>query len=133
MTAPEGLITIQSRHDADETADRFRAAVHQAGLAVFAEVDHGRAAAEVGMPLRPTLVILFGNPRAGTPLMQLKQTAGIDLPLKVLIWQAKDGGVFLSYNDARWITERHALGPGADAPAAAMAGGIAKLAQAATA
>jgi uncharacterized protein (DUF302 family) len=133
MTVPEGLITTRSRYGMDETAGRFRAAVEHAGLSIFAEVDHAGAAAKVDMPLRPTLLLMFGNPRAGTPLMQLQQTAGIDLPLKVLIWQGDDGAVSASYTDPHWIAARHALGPGAEAPVTAMASGIAKLVQAATA
>ena len=127
-----GLISRRSQHDTPETLRRLRAAIEGAGLMVFAEVDHGQNAVEVDMPLRPTRLILFGHPRSGTLLMQLGQTAGIDLPLKALIWDDPDGATWLSYNDPQWIAERHHLGEGARAPVGAMSAAIAKLAEAAT-
>jgi uncharacterized protein (DUF302 family) len=133
MTNPAGLITTPSRYDAEETARRLRAALEQAKITLFSEIDHRQNAIDVGMPLRPTLLLLFGNPRGGTPLMQLNQTAGIDLPLKALIWEGEDGATQLSYDDPRWIAERHGLGPRADALVAGLSEGLAKLAQAATA
>jgi uncharacterized protein (DUF302 family) len=133
MAEQTGLITRASRHDAAETALRLRAAVASAGLTVFAEIDHRRNAQEVGMSLRPTLLMIFGAARGGTPLMQASQTAGIDLPLKALIWEDEQGKAWLSYNDPEWIAARHGLGAAAAAAVAAMAAGLARLAEAATA
>ncbi len=129
----DGLISIPSRHDVAETARRFRAAVQAAGLTIFAEVDHGQNAIDVGLTLRPTLLLIFGNPRGGTPLMQARQQAGIDLPFKALIWQDEAGQTWLTYNDARWIADRHGLGAVIDTAVAAIIAGMEKLSSAATA
>jgi uncharacterized protein (DUF302 family) len=128
--APAGLTTVTSRFGPKETADRFAAAVTAKGLTLFARVDHAAGAQAVGMELRPTEVLLFGNAKGGTPLMQAQQTAGIDLPLKALIWRDAGGKTFLSYNDPSWIAERH----GIDAPAvvSALTNVLAGLAKAAT-
>jgi uncharacterized protein (DUF302 family) len=99
---------------------------------VFARVDHAAGAAAVGMTLRPTEVVLFGNARGGTPLMAEQQTAGIDLPLKFLVWQDEAGKTWLSYNEPDWIAHRHGLGAASDAPRHAMTGLLAALAKAAT-
>ena len=81
-----------------------------AGLLVFARIDHGANASEIGAPLRPTELLIFGNPKGGTPLMQDRQISGIDLPVKALAWEDGEGIVWLSCNDAHWIAERHGLG-----------------------
>ena len=104
-----GLITVASRFSARETMDRLIAAVTSAGLHVFARIDHAANAAQVGMELRPTEVLIFGNPRGGTPLMQDRQTAGIDLPVKALVWEDEEGKVWLTYNEAAWLAARHEL------------------------
>ena len=132
MAAP-GLITLRSRHGPEETMNRFEAAVRGRGLTVFAHVDHAAGAAAVGLPLHPTEVILFGNARGGTPLMQSAQTIGIDLPLKALVWQDAGGATFLSYNDPAWLAQRHGVGQEADAAVTAMAAALDGLARAATA
>jgi uncharacterized protein (DUF302 family) len=106
----EGLVSIQSRFAAKETMDRLEAALRANGVSIFARIDHAAGAAAVGANLRPTEVLIFGNPRAGTPLMQAEQTIGIDLPLKVLVWQDALGVVRLSYNDPKWLAQRHGLG-----------------------
>ena len=99
---------------------------------VFARIDHTDGAAKVGLPLRPTELVLFGHAKGGTPLMQDRQTAGIDLPLKALAWEDADHKVWLTYNDAAWIAQRHGLGP-ASAPAVqAIAAGLAAAANTAT-
>jgi len=113
-----GLITTASRHSAAETLARLRAALKQRELTVFAQVDHAAGAASVGLVLRPTTVVIFGNPKGGTPLMQEAQTTGIDLPLKMLVWEDGFGRAQVSYNDVAWIAQRHGLGA-AGAPAAA--------------
>jgi uncharacterized protein (DUF302 family) len=107
---PDGLISIASQHSAHDTVERLIAALAKRGLTVFARVDHAAGAASVGLPLRPTEVVLFGNPKGGTVLMQDQQTAGIDLPLKVLIWEDAAGKAWLAYNDPYWIKQRHGLG-----------------------
>ena len=132
MDPANGLVSQKSAYDAAETARRFYAAVEQAGMAIFASVDHGRAAATAGLELGPCIVMLFGNPRAGTLLMQLNPETGIDLPLKALIWTDRDGDTWLGWNDPAWIAERHGLGPAAQATVSAMAAAIDRLAAAAT-
>jgi len=92
-----------------ETLDLFESAVRSKGMTVFARVDHHKGAAAVGLELRPTEVLIFGNPKIGTLLMQGDQLAGIDLPLKVLAWQDEQGAVWLAYNDPAWIVKRHGI------------------------
>ena len=120
--ATDGLITIASSYGPKETMNRLEAELKAKGLTIFARVDHAAGAAEVGLPLRPTELLIFGNARGGTPLMQADQTVGIDLPLKALVWQDADGTTWLSYNDPAWIAERHGLGHTVDAPVAALTG-----------
>ena len=129
----DGLVTLPSSYPVPDTIDRLKDAVTAAGLQVFARVDHAAGAREAGLELRPTELLLFGNARGGTPLMQDKQTAGIDLPLKALGWADESGQAWLSYNDPAWIAERHGLGEPGAAAAATLRGAIAKLAHAATA
>jgi len=88
---------------------RLEAAVAERGLTVFARIDFAADAAAVGLWLRPTRLLVFGNPRAGTPLLAMAPTAGIDLPLKVLIWEAEDGTVTVGYNSPAWIGARHGV------------------------
>jgi uncharacterized protein (DUF302 family) len=104
---PEGLIVARSDFDPKETMDRLTRAVTHRGAAVLARIDHAGAAASVGMTLRPTEVLVFGNPRAGTPLMQASETMGIDLPLKALAWRDEAGRTQLGYNDPVWLARRH--------------------------
>jgi uncharacterized protein (DUF302 family) len=106
----EGLTTIPSSFGPKETMDRLEAEIRAKGMTVFARIDHAAGAAEVGLTLRPTDLIIFGNARGGTPLMQASQTAGIDLPLKALVWQDAAGQTWLSYNEPSWIVQRHGLG-----------------------
>lgn len=127
----DGLITIASDFPVAETIDRLAALVAERGLAIFARVDHAAGAAKAGMALRPTELLMFGNPSGGTPLMQDRQTAGIDLPLKALAFEDAEGRVWLSYNDAAWIADRHGLGPDSKAAVEAIAAGMAKLTKAA--
>ena len=102
-----GLTTLLSARTVKETIDRLEAEVKSKGLTVFARVDHAAGAKEVGMALRPTELLIFGNARGGTPLMQAAQTTGIDLPLKALAWEDAGGKVWLSYNEPAWIAGRH--------------------------
>lgn len=104
-----GLINEASNHSVDETTRRLQAALQAKGVALFALIDHSGEAEKVGMPMRPTKLFIFGNPRAGTPLMIAAPTAAIDLPLKILIWQDPDGKVWLSYNDPVYLASRHGI------------------------
>jgi len=122
-----GLISIRCEHPVKETTDQLASIVEAAGMAVFARVDHAAGAVSVGMELRPTELLIFGNPRGGTPLMQDQQTAGIDLPLKALVWEDADGTVQLSYNAADWIAQRHGLGPHSQQAVEAIARGLAAV------
>jgi uncharacterized protein (DUF302 family) len=106
----DGLSSVASSFGAKETMDRLEAAVKAKGLTVFARVDHAAGAAEVGLPLRPTELLIFGNARGGTPLMQANQVVGIDLPLRALVYQDAAGKVWLAYNNPDWIARRHGLG-----------------------
>ena len=132
MTA-DGLIACVSRFGPKETMDRLAAAVTSRGISIMARIDHAAAAAAVGMELRPTEVLIFGNPQAGTPLMQAVQTIGIDLPLKALVWQDEAGLIWLAYNDPQWLAQRHGLGAGLDRTLHAMADALAAVAREATA
>jgi uncharacterized protein (DUF302 family) len=130
--ADDGLVTIPSSFSVRETVERLIAAVTSHGLTVFARVDHGEGAAKVGMQLRPTELVIFGNPNGGTPLMQDQQTAGIDLPIKALAWEDAGGKVWLTCNDADWIAKRHGLGAASAAAVKAIAAGTAMVGKAAT-
>jgi len=125
--AEDGLITAQSRFGVTETIDRLAEAIERSGLHVFTRIDHAAGARDVGASLRPTELLIFGNPRGGTPLMQDRQLAGIDLPVKALAWEDEDGKIWLSYNDPHWIAERHGLGETSRATVAAMAAGMKKM------
>ena len=114
--AADGLITIKSAFGPEETMSRLEAEVQAKGMTVFAHIDHAAGAAAAGLSLRPTEVLIFGNAKAGTPLMQSVQTIGIDLPLKVLVRQDASGSTWLSYNGPTWLAKRHGLG-GEVAPA----------------
>ena len=132
MTA-EGLIAIKSSRGPKETMDRLVAEVQAKGLTVFARVDHAAGAKDVGLALRPTELVIFGNAKGGTPLMQANQAIGIDLPLKALVWQDASDTTWLSYNDLAWLAQRHGLGHEVDAPVKAMTSLLDALTQAATA
>jgi len=127
----EGLISVKSPVDAKTTMDRVEAQTKQRGLAIFARIDHAAGAAKIGKTLRPTEVLIFGNPQGGTPFMECAQTVGIDLPLKALVWEDAAGQVWLGYNDPTHLAQRHAV------PESTVAGNIAKamvgIAEAATA
>jgi uncharacterized protein (DUF302 family) len=119
-TAPPGLISLKGTFPLKETVDKLIHLVESKGLTVFCRVDHAAGAAAVGMQLRPTTLVIFGNAKGGTPLMQASQTIGIDLPLKVLAWEDAAGQTWLGYNDPVWLTERHGIHAQGAAPAAAM-------------
>jgi uncharacterized protein (DUF302 family) len=121
-----GLLARASTHDFSTTLARLTSAIASKGLTIFAIVDHADGAEIAGLELRPTTLVIFGNAKGGTPLMQAAQTAGIDLPLKILIWQDDKGVTQLGYNDPAWIAARH----GAQVPetVAVLSGALAALA-----
>jgi uncharacterized protein (DUF302 family) len=127
-----GLRTIASSHSVKETIDRLSKVAENAGLIVFNRIDHGTNAAHLGMHLRPTELVLIGHPRGGTPLMLDRQTAGIDLPVRVLAWEDESGRVWLTYNEPDWIARRHKLGPASSKHVNAISGGLATFATTAT-
>ncbi len=104
-----GIVTVQSNHSVSITADRLEPLLKEKGMTIFSRIDHAAGAAGIGETLRPTILFIFGNPTAGTALMKCGQTAGIDLPLKILIWEDDSGLVKLSYNDPRYIADRHGI------------------------
>ena len=109
LSSIEGLTSIPGSLGAKETMDRLEAEIRTKGLTIFARIDHAAGAPEVGLQLAPTNLIIFGNARGGTPLMQSAQTVGIDLPLKILVWQDAANNTWLSYNEPRWIAQRHGV------------------------
>jgi len=131
--AADGLITLSSSHRPKDTMDRLAAEITARGMTVFARVDHAAGAADAGLSLRPTELMIFGNAKGGTPLMQSEQTIGIDLPLKALVWQDASGRTWLSYNDPGWLAKRHGLGAEVDPAVKAMAAALNAIATKATA
>jgi len=129
--AADGLIDVKSPHKAQATMDRLESLVKERGLNVFARIDHAAGANRIGKTLRPTELLIFGNPQGGTPFMECAQTVGIDLPLKALVWDDANGQTWLSYNDPAYLGQRHgaATCPSVQALRNALAG----LAQAAVA
>jgi uncharacterized protein (DUF302 family)/uncharacterized membrane protein YidH (DUF202 family) len=105
----EGLITVPSQHSVPETLDRVEAILRAKGIKVFARVDHSGEAAQVGLTMPPTQLLIFGNPKGGTPIMLAAPTAAIDLPLKALAWQDNDAKVWLTLNDPAYLMRRYGL------------------------
>ncbi len=122
--AGEGLVNIASKSGFQETLTRLKEEVAARGLTLFAAIDHAKGAGEAGLALRPTTVIIFGNAKGGTPLMQANQTIGIDLPLRVLVWEDGHGQTWISYNDPVWLAQRHALPSEAEHLAAPLRQGL---------
>lgn len=112
LQAADGMIVLKSSHGVKETIDRFEAAAKGKGLNIFLRLDHAAGAKKIDKALRPTELLVFGNPQGGTPLMLCAQSAGIDLPLKALAWQDDAGQVWLGYNDPQFLAARHK--PGGD-------------------
>ena len=107
INAEKGLVTMQSNHSVQDTADKLATIIESKGMKVFARVDHQKNAQGAGLTLRPTQVIMFGNPKAGTPLMNCEQSVAIDLPQKILISEDADNNVWLSYNNPEYLKDRH--------------------------
>jgi len=131
--ATEGLITIRSGYGPQETVSRFEAEIRARGMTVFAYIDHAAGAGAAGLSLRPTDLLIFGNAKAGTPLMQQVQTIGIDLPLKALVWQDASGTTWVSYNNPAWAAHRHGLDEVANVTVNAMSQALHAIASKATA
>jgi uncharacterized protein (DUF302 family) len=108
-TPSTGIITKPSLHSVDETVAKLTGVLHTKGIALFALVDHSGEATKVGMSMPPTKLLIFGDPKAGTPLMLAAPTIAIDLPLKILVWQDAQGKVWLSYNSATYLQRRHGV------------------------
>ena len=130
--ASEGLIKHESAHSVTETADRFEKIAKSKGLTLFSRVDHQTNAKSVGLALRPTEVIIFGNPKVGTLLMQCAQDVAIDLPQKILVSEDADHKVWLSYNAPSYLMKRHGI-TGCDEVVNKISGALSKLAKAAVA
>ncbi|MGD8493724.1 MAG: DUF302 domain-containing protein [Desulfobacterales bacterium] len=109
VSADTGLMNVKSSHDVKTTADRLESVLKEKGMTVFLRVNHSEGARKVGKQLRPTELVIFGNPKVGAPLMQCGQTVGIDLPQKALIWQDEGGQVWLTYNDPQYLAKRHGI------------------------
>ena len=109
QTTTNGLTTIASDFPVKETIERLTSIAQAKDMMVFARIDHTNNATQAGLTLRPTVLLIFGNPKAGTFLMQDKQISGIDLPIKALAWQDEHGKTWLTYNDSDWLAERHGL------------------------
>ncbi|MGH8093257.1 MAG: DUF302 domain-containing protein [Chthoniobacterales bacterium] len=104
-----GLIDTPSQHSVDETVDKLEQILQTKGIKLFALIDHSGEAAKAGMKMRPTRLLIFGNPRAGTPVMLASPGSAIDLPLKILIWEDAEGKVWVTYNSPVYLQERHGI------------------------
>jgi uncharacterized protein (DUF302 family) len=102
-----GIIDELSNHSVDETVEKLKEILQSKGVTLFAMVDHSGEAADVGMKMRPTKLLIFGSPKAGTPLMLAAPTSAIDLPLKILVWEEAEGKVWVSYNSPAYLQQRH--------------------------
>jgi uncharacterized protein (DUF302 family) len=103
------MVVVKSPYSAKDTMNRLEEIVKKRGLSVFARIDHAAGAAKIGKVLRPTEILIFGNPQGGTPLMECAQSAGIDLPLKALVWEDATSQVWLGYNDPAFLAQRHGV------------------------
>jgi uncharacterized protein (DUF302 family) len=113
MASPldKGLINVSTSHSVDQTVERLKNILQSKGVTLFAVIDHSGEAEKVGMKMRPTKLLIFGNPKAGTPLMLAAPSSAIDLPLKILIWEDNAGKVWVTYNSPEFLRERHGLPP----------------------
>ena len=129
--AAEGLVTVKSSHSVEATADKLEAVLDDKGMTVMNRINHTEGAGKAGLELRPTEVVIFGNPKVGTPLMQCAQSVAIDLPQKALIWEDSEGDVWLGYNDPEYLKERHKI-EGCDEVIEKVKGALSGFAKAAT-
>lgn len=112
MNETPGLVRLLSRHSVAVTIDRLDASLRQRNILVFARIDFSGDATRAGLQMRPEQMLIFGNPKAGTPLMLQAPAVGLDLPLKVLAWEDAEGKVWAAYNDPQYIVRRHGIEPG---------------------
>jgi len=111
VLAAKGLVDKPSNHSVEQTVDRLKNLLQSKGVTLFASIDHSGEAEKVGMTMRPTKLLIFGNPRGGTPVMLAAPSCAIDLPLKILIWEDDRGKVWVTYNSPAYLQERHGLPP----------------------
>ena len=109
ITTENGIVTLASNHSVNETVDKLKGILQAKGVMLFALIDHSGEAEKVGMTMHPTKLLIFGSPKAGTPLMQAAPSVAIDLPLKILIAEDETGKVWISYNSPEYLADRHAL------------------------
>ena len=105
----KGIVEVQTSHSVEQTVEKLKSVLQSKGITLFALVDHSGEAEKVGMKMRPTKLLIFGSPKAGTPLMLAAPSVAIDLPLKILVWQDQAGQVRISYNSAEYLRDRHGL------------------------
>lgn len=129
--ADSGLVNVKSTHSVKDTADRLEKALETKGMTVFIRIDHAAGAKKAGLALPPTELVIFGNPKVGTPLMQCSRSVAIDLPQKALIWEDDQGQVWLTYNDPAYLAGRHAI-TGCEAVLEKVGGALRNFAAAAT-
>ncbi|PXX92708.1 hypothetical protein DIT71_05895 [Marinobacter vulgaris] len=131
LIAAEGMVVVKSSYSAEATADKLETVLRDKGMTVMNRINHAEGADKAGLELRPTEVVIFGNPRVGTPLMQCAQSVAIDLPQKALIWEDSEGQVWLGYNDPEYLRQRHDI-EGCDEAIGKVEGALAGFAKAAT-
>jgi uncharacterized protein (DUF302 family) len=107
-----GIVSIESRHSVNATLDKLKGILDSQGVKIFALIDHSGEAEKAGMPMHNTKLLVFGNPKGGTPLMLAAPSVALDLPLKILVWEDASGKVWLTYNSVEFIRQRHNLTPG---------------------
>ncbi|HEC84021.1 MAG: DUF302 domain-containing protein [Candidatus Parabeggiatoa sp. nov. 2] len=122
-----GLVNVEATRSVKETTDHLESLLKEKGMTIFARINHAEGAKRIGKELRPTELLIFGNPKAGAPLMQCKQAMGIDLPLKMLIWEDENGQVWLTYNNPEHLANRHKLAGCAEKVIKTVAGNLTKL------
>ncbi len=105
--AADGLIDVRSEHDVEVTTERLKKILEEKGMTLFNDINHSAGAEKAGLTLTPTRVVIFGNPKVGTPLMMCARTVAIDLPQKMLVWRNEKGETVISYNDPTYLMKRH--------------------------
>jgi uncharacterized protein (DUF302 family) len=109
QTASKGIVDKRSNYSVDQTVEKLKGILQSKGVTLFAMIDHSGEAAKVGMKMRPTKLLIFGNPKGGTPLMLAAPSSAIDLPLKILVWEDGQGQAWVSYNSPAYLQKRHGL------------------------
>ena len=106
-TRAKGIVSVPSSKPVEQTVEHLKTILHAKGITLFAEIDHSGEAAKAGLRMLPTKLLIFGNPKGGTPVMLATPTAALDLPLKILVWQGADGKIWMSYNTSSYLQQRH--------------------------